>query len=115
MEIVSALFAIAILVLAWAIYRVHQQVLTLREKIVRLGKRVNDVLYKATRGGVKKQENAVPKSMVDFKKEAEKGEKRICPICHSLCPADAWTCPTCGARLPKKPKRYDWDKGYRSE
>jgi len=108
MEIVFSLFAIAILVLAWAVYRINQQNIALREKVIRLSKRVNEMLYKVSRGTKAKPDEETKTSIVGLVEESEKARKIICPNCHSLCSSKIMKCPNCGSLLPMEKKTYDW-------
>ncbi|MCK5832790.1 hypothetical protein KAH81_03870 [bacterium] len=99
MEILLALYAITILILAWAIYRLNRQVITTREKVIRLGKRLNDTLYKITRTPDKGQKTQTATSCIDFVEPDNLEKSVICPNCKSKCSITAYKCPVCGTVL----------------
>ncbi|HHS50467.1 MAG TPA: hypothetical protein ENN07_05065 [candidate division Zixibacteria bacterium] len=107
MEIVLALFAISILVLAWALVRLNRQMIDTNERVQRLGKRLNETLYKLTRDA-REEEKPEPPSIVDVANKNAPEDKVICPKCKTKCPTTAFKCPSCGTVLSSSEKLYDW-------
>ncbi len=109
MEYIDGIIGLVIIILAWAVYRLYNQVSALREKVFRLGKRLNETLYKVTRPNKEESDKDGWPSIVDVADEVSTKRKVICPNCKRECSSTAVKCYSCGASLTEGAD-LEWDE-----
>ncbi len=88
-----------VIVLTWAVYRQNRAIAQLRDELYRENKRLNDVLYKLTRGKTTGKKPGKT-SVVDVIADSGSEKEIVCPNCNRKYSSIHEKCPFCGCPAP---------------